>query len=242
MLGQTNFVTTNSDLSLPNVNFAADGLRTSLQTFLKQFDTFIKNGKEEILSKRQDWLKNLTELNETSNKLKSETEYYQSEETNLSKNLDKEKRRIAELKTDLANLQKNNKDSKSKEESLLQQIRLVREEIRKKKQERAIQVQALQSQQVLNEPELNFYEEKLALSIIGDEEDRITFLFTNIDANNHSREFKFTMDVSQRTYKVPVCQPMVESLNSLLDSLNENRDFYTFVKKMRQAFVECVRN
>ncbi|KAK9760362.1 kinetochore-associated Ndc80 complex subunit spc25, partial [Basidiobolus ranarum] len=180
MLGQTNFVTTNSDLSLPNVNFAADGLRTSLQTFLKQFDTFIKNGKEEILSKRQDWLKNLTDLNETSNKLKSETEYYKSEETNLSKNLDKEKRRIAELKTDLANLQKNIKDSKSKEESLLQQIRLVREEIRKKKEERAIQVQALQSQQVLNEPELNFYEEKLALRIIGDEEDRITFRFTNI--------------------------------------------------------------
>ncbi|ORX91388.1 hypothetical protein K493DRAFT_339411 [Basidiobolus meristosporus CBS 931.73] len=238
MLGQTNLVASNSDLPLPNLNFAADGLRASLQSFLRQFDTFVKNGKEEVISKRKEWQKNLAELNETSSKLKSETEYYQSEEANLSRTLDKEKRRIAELKSEILNLQNGNKESKDKEEKILQQISLVREEIRKKREERALQVKALKSQQVLNEPELNFYEDKLALNIIGDEEDRITFLFTNIDAKLPAREFKFTVDVSQRTYKVPVCQPMVPQLGSLLQSLNESRDFYSFVKKMRQEFVK----
>ncbi|KAJ3345940.1 kinetochore-associated Ndc80 complex subunit spc25 [Entophlyctis luteolus] len=86
-------------------------------------------------------------------------------------------------------------------------------------------------------PEALFYEEKLGLKIISLEPDVLRFVFTNIDKSNYSREFWFVLDVSgEREYKLRECNPATPMVEAALEYLNETRDFYRFLKEMRQGF------
>lgn len=67
-------------------------------------------------------------------------------------------------------------------------------------------------------------------------EDHIGFVFTRINEQDWDQEYTITVDVSQHDYAVADCNPSLPELPSLIRYLNDTRDFYGFIKKVRKAF------
>jgi len=66
------------------------------------------------------------------------------------------------------------------------------------------------------------------------------FTFKYIDPEDWDRPFTILIDVSTNRYRVKRCEPMVAQLASLIDELNEDNNFFAFLRKMRDCFVRSV--
>ncbi|PSR82434.1 hypothetical protein PHLCEN_2v6070 [Hermanssonia centrifuga] len=108
-------------------------------------------------------------------------------------------------------------------------------------------------------PELLECERRLHSAIEGIGKDKILVRFTHLDPAEPGREFSFVIDLSSKIYKgivlcfseclpvaliglftVPTTSPFLPTLPILVDELNQTRDVYTFIKQVRQAFVDLV--
>tara|TARA_B110000008_G_C16836098_1_gene510645 strand:+ start:156 stop:818 length:663 start_codon:yes stop_codon:yes gene_type:complete len=66
---------------------------------------------------------------------------------------------------------------------------------------------------------------------------RLQLNFTNVDQNNHSRVFSFSIHVDETDkYNIISCTPEVEGTEQLLTALNASNDFSAFVRGMRVKF------
>ena len=66
---------------------------------------------------------------------------------------------------------------------------------------------------------------------------RLQLNFTNVDPNNHSRVFSFSIHVDETDkYNIISCEPVVEATEQLLTALNASNDFSAFVRGMRVKF------
>jgi kinetochore protein Spc25 len=102
----------------------------------------------------------------------------------------------------------------------------------------------LDGQSRYNEPELDFWENYLGLRIEGlGRDDRLKFVYTNVDEREWDREAWFELDTSERDYKVLEIRPKVESdeVERVVERLNETRDLAGFLKGMRELFVEVCK-
>jgi len=63
------------------------------------------------------------------------------------------------------------------------------------------------------------------------------FTFKYIDAAQWEKPFVIIMDVSTSRFKAVSCQPMIPNLARLLDTLNEDNNFYGFLWNVRAGFV-----
>lgn len=52
------------------------------------------------------------------------------------------------------------------------------------------------------------------------------------------RRYAFTIDVSSNRYRIRSCEPMIPHITLFLDQLNSDNDFYGFLRKLRDAFVD----
>lgn len=64
------------------------------------------------------------------------------------------------------------------------------------------------------------------------------FSFKYIDAADWERRFNILIDTSTNRYRVHSCEPMLPQLTTLLDELNHSGDFFSFLRKVRAAFVD----
>jgi kinetochore protein Spc25, fungi type len=85
------------------------------------------------------------------------------------------------------------------------------------------------------------------MKLEGVREDVLRIVYSHIYENDWMRECSFTIDLSERDYKgaastdgwltvVIDCKPTLNSLDTLVHRLNESREFFEFLKWMRQAF------
>jgi len=83
----------------------------------------------------------------------------------------------------------------------------------------------------------------LGLDFQKAEHDALRFVFTQIDPNESSREFYFTIKTNELDeYEVLTCEPAVDNalLEDLRQQLNESDDMSAFVREMRKVFVNMV--
>ncbi|KAJ3331284.1 kinetochore-associated Ndc80 complex subunit spc25 [Gonapodya sp. JEL0774] len=90
-------------------------------------------------------------------------------------------------------------------------------------------------------PETQDYERVLGMKILTPVEHLLTFVFTRIDEHDLDREYSFTVDLSKREYEITSCTPPLPTMPDLVRQLNENRDFYGFVRVVRKEFGEVGR-
>ena len=147
-------------------------------------------------------------------------------------------------------------------QSLLKQIEETRQSLQKKRErmswqtrewiaynlERSLERRALAAQASKNGPELSFWEEHLAMKLEGVKEDVLRIVYSHVYESDWTRECCFTIDLSERDYKGKIsalfkltvsvieCKPVLNNLKGLVDQLNESREFFEFLKCMRQAF------
>lgn len=86
------------------------------------------------------------------------------------------------------------------------------------------------------------------MKLEGVKEDVLRIVYNHVYESDWARECSFTIDLSERDYKGKIlaifklivlvieCKPMLNNLNGLVDQLNESREFFEFLKWMRQAF------
>lgn len=92
--------------------------------------------------------------------------------------------------------------------------------------------------------------------------DRLLFRFWHVDPRDAAREFNFALDLSGDAYKgecnllshpprvvtriltfdmaVLASRPVLPSMTTLVDELNETKDVYTFLLRVRMAFADLV--
>ncbi|ETK79962.1 hypothetical protein F441_14492 [Phytophthora nicotianae CJ01A1] len=134
---------------------------------------------------------------------------------------------------------------KSRREPVVKQLfeRTVEEDAKLKQLLEDSQRQRTTQEQQLQELKqgLAMYQ-RLGLFFEHAEADRIVVRFTQIDAQNPSREFSFriTIDPITDRYIVDACSENVASLNQLVTDLNENGDLALFIRSMRRQFKQLV--
>lgn len=114
--------------------------------------------------------------------------------------------------------------------------------------DRSVERQAQAAQASKNGPELAFWEEHLAMKLEGVKDDVIRIVYNHVNESDWMREYSFTINLTERDYKgggfhsstansiVIECRPMLSNLDELVRQLNETREFFEFLKWMRQAF------
>jgi len=90
-------------------------------------------------------------------------------------------------------------------------------------------------------PELDVCQQRLRCVVEGIEKHQILVRFTHVDAQDHSREFSLVVDVSGQIYKVLTSSPPLPTLPILIAELNQSRDIYAFIRRVRLAFVRLVQ-
>ncbi|KAK9700728.1 kinetochore-associated Ndc80 complex subunit spc25 [Basidiobolus ranarum] len=213
-------------------------LYDSITGFIQQLDLLAEREIEKISETRKNWEKEVDEVEETNRRLDKELKHLENNDKKSTEKKVKEKRDITQLKSEISKLKKGQDEITSAIEELQLQIELKRDAITRKKEERAESLQALRSQRRKNQLKLNIYEDCTCMRIYGAQEDKITFIFTQIREDKPHREHAFTVDVSQGQYKVTECFPRLRDLDQIVKWVNQSGDFYKFLKKMRKSFSE----
>jgi kinetochore protein Spc25 len=102
----------------------------------------------------------------------------------------------------------------------------------------------LNTQARFDVPELDFWQQHLGLLIEGaGKQDRLKFIFTQIDEMDYEREAYFELNTASRDYDIRTCRPKLEKerTDKLIEAVNEKRDLGPLVKGMRELFVEAMK-
>jgi hypothetical protein len=69
------------------------------------------------------------------------------------------------------------------------------------------------------------------------------FCFTELDPNEHSRQFSFLLDADlEEAYDIQECDPPLDprTLEAISDRFNESDDMSEFIRSMRRAFQDTL--
>ncbi|KAM3579153.1 kinetochore-associated Ndc80 complex subunit spc25 [Umbelopsis sp. WA50703] len=244
----------------PTTNISQEEIKSKMFTFLRQFDEHIRQEKGTILANRNQWIAQNAQDRENCIKMQSTIEKYKTDAELLSDKLGKEKEELQKATKDIQQYKEKRDEEFARKNELEKQIMELKRELEQKRLGMnvgngitfaAVLIKSIQIakdnarnenavQQHKNVPELLCYEEKLACKIVGVSTDVLTFQFHNIDENDWNRKFSVTIQIAGKQYNYKSCDPELPELKSLIDELNTSRDFFRFLKRVRQAFKNSV--
>ncbi|OCK80158.1 hypothetical protein K432DRAFT_353569 [Lepidopterella palustris CBS 459.81] len=230
--------------SLPSINFGFEDLRSRMAQFTARFDDFIEKGRKRVLEERNQFRINVAELQEDQRMKKRDIEILTLKSSTHAQTLAKESAEKDEMKSAIASLTSQRDERLANRDALKARISEVQKAISARREAQLKHRRYLDGQARYNEPELDFWESYLSLRIEGvGQQDRLKFVFTNVSEREWEREAWFELDTSEREYKVGQYRPKVEreEVERVLERLNETRDLATFLKGMRELFVEALK-
>ncbi|KAL7277356.1 hypothetical protein PYCCODRAFT_1369337 [Trametes coccinea BRFM310] len=224
----------------PHIDLRLDAYETSTRNFLNAVSNYTQRAVAEITNRKNAYAAEKKRLAEKTQQIEAETNQCKLKEIELIAVLDREQEEKKESEASVAAFRRQLNSLKEKCASLdveIEQHRIVAANLmRERKREQSI-LHAHASRAL---PELTACEATLKCAIEGIDKDKILVRFTHVDPADLDREFSFVVDVSSRTYKVPTTTPFLPNLPILLDELNESRDIYAFIRRVRAAFRDLV--
>lgn len=175
---------------------------------------------------------------------KRDIEILELKQTQHSQTLAKESAETMEMQDAISTLTTQRDERMTHRDALRSQIAEVQKSISARREAQLKHRRYLDGQSRYNEPELDFWESYLGLRIEGlGKEDRLKFVYTNVCEREWDREAWFELDTSEREYKVCEFRPKIEreEVDRVLERLNETRDLASFLKGMRELFVEALK-
>ncbi len=175
---------------------------------------------------------------------KRDIEILDLKQTQHSQNIVKESQEKAEMQEAISSLTQQRDERLTHRDTLRSQINEIQKTISARREAQLKHRRYLDGQSRYNEPELDFWESYLGLRIEGlGKDDRLKFVYTNVDEREWDREAWFELDTSERDYKVQEIRPKVEreEVDRVVERLNESRDLAGFLKGMRELFVEACK-
>ena len=175
---------------------------------------------------------------------KRDIEILDLKQTQHGQNLAKESQEKLEMQEAISALTQQRDERLVHRDMLRAQIAEVQKSVSARREAQLKHRRYLDGQSRYNEPELDFWENYLGLRIEGlGRDDRLKFVYTNVDEREWDREAWFELDTSERDYRVLEIRPKVETdeVERVVERLNETRDLAGFLKGMRELFVEACK-
>lgn len=176
---------------------------------------------------------------------KKDIEIMQVKTSTYQQTLEKEEAETREMESAITSLSAQRDAHLASRDNLKKQIAQTQAEIETRLAAQRAHAEQQESQRRFNVPELDFWITNLCLRIEGaGQDDRLKFLFTHIDEKNWEREAWFELSTSSREYDVKHCRPKLEreSVEKVLDRVNESRELVVLLKGMRELFVEAMKS
>ena len=136
-------------------------------------------------------------------------------------------------------------DHLSRRDEFKSQISEIQQAIEKRRRAQKQHQMQLDSQASNNGPELRFWETSLCLKIEGTGvDDQLRFIYTHVDEKDWGRECMFELSMEKADYEVLETRPSLErdSVQAVLERLNETRDLAAFLKSMRLLCTHAVKH
>ncbi|PTB63817.1 hypothetical protein BBK36DRAFT_1171276 [Trichoderma citrinoviride] len=223
--------------TLPSIDFGFDDLRERMAKFTAKFDAFIEQGRKRVLEERNQFRSNMAELQEDERMKRRDIEIAQVKLSTHQQTIEKEEAEKREMESAIASLAAQRDSHIAARDSLKAQIAETQAEIESRLAAQRAYMKQKEAQTRYNVPELDFWITNLCLRIEGaGKDDRLKFVYTHIDEKNWEREAWFELVTSSRDYDVKHCRPKLEreSVERVLDRVNETRELVVLLKGMRE--------
>ncbi|XP_004577377.2 kinetochore protein Spc25 [Ochotona princeps] len=148
---------------------------------------------------------------------------------------------IQEKKDNLLKLIAEVKDKKQKLEELKANIQDLKEEYSRKKETIATANKANEERLNTLQKSADLYRDRLGLEIRKIHDDKLQFIFTNIDPKHPENPFFFSLCLNEaRDYEVSDSAPHLECLAEFQENVRKTNNFSAFLANVRKAFTAMV--
>ncbi|KAJ3053239.1 kinetochore-associated Ndc80 complex subunit spc25, partial [Rhizophlyctis rosea] len=228
-------------VSVPTGCQPLEDLRAQCAAFLPKFDAWMSARRREIEERRVEHSKACDSLTDTETELRKQIETYKNKQSELQLVCEKERQEASNLESEVINLKSQKDEQDTYRADIEGRIRAVTADIARQREDLRRAREARQLRQTEDRPELELYQDKLAMEIVGIHTDLLEFKFTHVNDQRWDEIYSFSLDVSRKEYEVVSCSPQITDLNKLVKWLNDSRDFYAFLKAMRKAFSDYAK-
>ncbi|KAI9101381.1 chromosome segregation protein Spc25-domain-containing protein [Phlyctochytrium arcticum] len=228
--------------SIPtSIDAHLNDLNDECSAFLDRFNVWAATKKKEIEEGRMAYLQTLEEFQARQTQLESQIEALKIKELENEQVFEREKREATEMENEVNELKVQKDEREFARGELLDNVSRMQSDLRRRREDLALKREARRTQHQRLQPELECYEQKLAVQIIGLQNEILKFIFTHVNPADWDQEYSFVIDVRRQDYQVIDCNPPLPILDGLVEWLNSTRDFSTFLKMMRRGFATIAK-
>ncbi|KAH9975855.1 hypothetical protein BGW80DRAFT_1294882 [Lactifluus volemus] len=194
----------------------------------------------ELNQRREAHTTELKRLNGRAQNIEKETNQCKVKEIELIEVLEHEREETKEVESAVAALRPHVAVQREASAALDADIEQYRARVAILRNERELERKTLDAQRAHVPEELRIFERALGCVIegVGPDQLLIRYVLKDAQGSRSTHEASFVLDVSSPSYKVVTSTPLLPTLRTLLDQLNETLDIYTFIKHMREAYVK----
>ncbi|KAI8320187.1 hypothetical protein GQ54DRAFT_298821 [Martensiomyces pterosporus] len=229
-------VSTSEEYDPPRVWLQRDEDKRQNEEFTKRVDEMVQELKRLVRERKTDHDRQVAECAERQTRMSADMESLEKENSTILSALKSDLGEEDALSKTISSLQSKQRQAQDETSTLAKGKSKLELELRRRQEAIAEKKLVLDAQAANNRPELEFFEEKMGISIVGGQKDLLTFVFTQISLSEPLRPFSIAVDLSQREYKVAKCNPELANLQAHVDWLNMSRDFFGFLKRIRREF------
>lgn len=158
--------------------------------------------------------------------------------------LQKETAEAAELHEAISTITQQRDSRLAMRDRFKQQIAETQKTINQRLDAQKAHARHLDAQAHFNNPELEFWQDYLCLRIEGaGRDDRLKIVYSHLLEKDWEKEAFFELGTASRDYEVFHCRPKLDkaAVENVLQTVNEDRDFGAFLKRMRKLFVASLK-
>lgn len=227
-----------SSIMMPLNNTQSDEFRNKKTAFLRDFDQWIVSKKNEYVQSRDHQHRAIMADEDNQEKMTRRIEATLAKAAEMEstyemqkRGLDASEKWLESLKLQQMKKREQLQDLQHKTQTIAAEVQGRKTALEEKRRKRVEESQILQ-------PELIAYEDRLKLHIGVIRADELVFKYTHINEEDLNQVHQFAVDVKEKLYRVYDCHPPVPDLEANVKLLNESRDIFDFMKRMRRSFIE----
>ncbi|EJT98977.1 hypothetical protein DACRYDRAFT_101583 [Dacryopinax primogenitus] len=221
----------------PSIPLHPKPLLHSLAAFQAAVDAYVHKGKQEIGRRKEAQGLRLNEDADRKREMEEAIEREKRREIELIEVLEKERLEAKEMESSLQLLKKQLASLTEQASALDGEANDLRMRINRLRKDKSRDISLLQDRAQSMSPQLALYEGALGFSVTGVKDDILLFKFMHLEESAPTRLFSFVLDLSQQDYIVTMSEPPLGAMPRLVDELNNTRQFWTFIKGVRAAFL-----
>lgn len=221
-----------------------DQVKSELTDFGRLFEQWASSRRQALVEDKQAYERTLAEENDLVEALKKQLTSLIAKRQSIVAALQAEQREYEQEMRANAELEEQKKALQLRLAQLKEQSERLGSSLVGEEEELA-RLEAIRNERRAKERlELALSEEKLSLRVeaVGNDSQLTRFSFTRVDPADWDRRFTIVLDVSQNKYRVVSCEPPVNDLASMIQTLNEAPpstagQLCSFLRSLRDAFV-----